>query len=376
MKNLLRAHVRISCFLLIALMCKGALSAESIATTAPDSERRIEALRNALINRALQAPTQIQSAAWIDESGRLQENTRITSDMKVRGIRIEPSPDAQDVTQEKIIIDAANSIISPAQCGAPTTQWTRSAILKIEQQRPNGVINQDHIAEIARITGDIFSEKWAEKGLWTLLPSSDLNLYEQMVRVGTQVSAPYKITISIGTSKIEPTQETISQSLLKLFSTNDSALPKTTLTLTVHLSEASSNKIIWSTSSPLHYPSAEVSIQKRPLPASISTQLHALIATWQQQVSIRLKCEPVFFNVSKNVDGSVTVNAGSGSGLRENDKVLVFDQTQVPRHILEGGLDKSVFLAEIESVSKNFAKLRFFSPPPSANASRWIAIPL
>ena len=121
MKKLLRAQVRISCFLLIALMCKGALSAESITTTAPDSERRIEALRNALINRALQAPTQIQSAAWIDESGRLQENTRITSDMKVRGIRIEPSPDAQDVTQEKIIIDAANSIISPTQCGAPTT---------------------------------------------------------------------------------------------------------------------------------------------------------------------------------------------------------------------------------------------------------------
>jgi len=376
MQKLLHAQVRISCFLLIALMCKGALSAESITTTAPDSERRIEALRNALINRALQAPTQIQSAAWIDESGRLQENTRITSDMKVRGIRIEPSPDAQDVTQEKIIIDAANSILSPTQCGAPTTQWTRSAILKIEQQGSNGVINQDHIAEIARITGDIFSETWGEKGLWTLLPSSGLNLYEQMVRVGTQVSAPYKITISIGTSKNEPIQETISQSLLKLLSTNVSVLPNTTLTLSVYLSEVSSNKIIWSTSSPLHYPSAEVSIRKSPLPASISTQLHALIATWQQQVNIRLKCEPIFFNVSTSVDGAVTVNAGSGSGLRENDKVLVFDQTQVPRHILEGGLDKSVFLAEIESVSKNFATLRFFSPPPSPNASRWIAIPL
>ena len=375
MQKLLHAHIRISCFLLIALMCKGALSAESVNATAPESERRLEALRNALINRALQAPTQIQSAAWIDESGRLQESTRITSDMKIRGIRFEPSPDAQDVTQEKIIIDAANSIISPTQCGAPTTQWTRSAILKIEQQESNGVINQDHIAEITRITGDIFSEKWTEKGLWNLLPSSDLNLYEQMVRFGTPVSAPYKINISIGASKNEPIQETISQSLLKLLSTNVSALPNTTLTLTVYLSEASSNRIIWSTSSPLHYPSAEVSIQKRPLPASISTQLHAFIATWQQQVNLRLKCEPIFFNVSTNVDGAVTVNAGSGSGIRENDKVLVFDQTQVPRHILEGGLDKSVFLAEIESVSKNSAKLRFFSPPKPPNAPRWIAIP-
>ena len=377
MQKLFHAQARISCFLLIALMCKGALSADSVNTAAPDSERRLEALRNALINRAMQAPTQIKSAAWVDESGRLQESTRITSDMKIRGIRFEPGQDAQDVTQEKIIIDAANSIISPTQCSAPTTQWTRSAIFKIEQPGSNGVINQDHMAEIIRIAGDIFSEKWAEKGLWSLLPASDLNIYEQMVSVGAQVSAPYKITISIGISKTEPIQKTIFQSVLKVFSTSVPVLPKATLTLTVYLSEASSNKIIWSTSSPLHYPSAEVSIRKRPLPDSISTQIYALVTTWKQQIDIRLKCEPIFFNVLTNVDGAITVNAGRDSGLRENDKVLVFDQTQVPRHILEGSLDKRVFLAEIESVSKYFAKLRFFSPPPptSSNASLWIATP-
>jgi len=375
MRNLSTTRTAAGFFLLIALVCKGAVSADSIGSATAHSEQRIEALRNALINRALQAPTRIKSSAWIDQSGRLQESTRITSDMTVRGIRLVASPDAQDVTDEKIIIDAANSVITPEKCSDANSTWMRRALLKIEQHGSNDGISADHMAEIIRTTNHLFAETWSSKGSWSLLPVSDLNHYEQLVRVGRPVSAPYGITVSIVMSKPEPKLKTISQNLKEAFFPPGAVLPDSTLTLTMNLSESTSGKTVLSSSAPLHFPATEVSILKRPLPGDISTQLAGVISRWKQQVDTKLKCEPIFFNVVNEADGTVNINAGQASGLRENDKVLVIDQGQVPQHILEGGLDKSVFLAEVESVSNYSSRLRFFSTPPGRNTSRWVAIP-
>ena len=375
MRNISTARTTAGFFLLIALACKGAVSADNIGSTTAHSEQRIEALRNALINRAMQAPTRIKSSAWIDQSGRLQESTRITSDMKVRGIRLAASPDAQDVTDEKIIIDAANSVITPEKCGDANSAWMRRAILKIKQHGSNDGISADHMAEIVRTTNHLLAETWSSKGSWNLLPASDLNHYEQLVQVGRPVSAPYGITVSIVTSKSELKLKTISQNLKEAFFPPSPVLPDSTLTLTMTLSESTSGKTVLSTSAPLHFPATEVSILKRPLPGDISTQLAGIISRWKQQVDTKLKCEPIFFNVVNEADGTVNINAGQASGLRENDKVLVIDQGQVPQHILEGGLDKSVFLAEVESVSNYSSRLRFFSTPPGRNTSRWVALP-
>ena len=375
MRNISNARTAAGFFLLIALVCKGAISADSIGSASAHSEQRIEALRNALINRAMQAPTRIKSSAWIDQSGRLQESTRITSDMTVRGIRLVANPDAQDVTDEKIIIDAANSVITPEKCSDANSAWLRRAILKIEQHGSNDGISADHMAEIVRATNHLFAETWSSKGSWNLLPASDLNHYEQLVRVGRQVSAPYGITVSIVTSKSEPKLKTTSQNLKEAFFPPSPLLPDSMLILTIILSESASGKTVWSSSAPLHFPATTVSILKRPLPGDISTQLASIISRWKQQVDTKLKCEPIFFNVVNEADGTVNINAGQSSGLRENDKVLVIDQGQVPQHILEGGLDKSVFLAEVESVSNYSSRLRFFSTPPGRNTSRWIAIP-
>jgi len=375
MRNISNARTAAGFFLLIALVCKGAISADSIGSASAHSEQRIEALRNALINRAMQAPTRIKSSAWIDQSGRLQESTRITSDMTVRGIRLVANPDAQDVTDEKIIIDAANSVITPEKCSDANSAWLRRAILKIEQHGSNDGISADHMAEIVRATNHLFAETWSSKGSWNLLPASDLNHYEQLVRVGRQVSAPYGITVSIVTAKLEPKLKTTSQNLKEAFFPPSPLLPDSMLILTIILSESASGKTVWSSSAPLHFPATTVSILKRPLPGDISTQLASIISRWKQQVDTKLKCEPIFFNVVNEADGTININAGQASGLRENDKVLVIDQGQVPQHILEGGLDKSVFLAEVESVSNYSSRLRFFSTPPGRNTSRWIAIP-
>ncbi|MFM7568692.1 MAG: hypothetical protein ACKO8O_08350, partial [Betaproteobacteria bacterium] len=48
------------------------------------SASRLETLRNALIDQALDAPVQISSNAWLDESGRLRHVSRFFSEVRAR----------------------------------------------------------------------------------------------------------------------------------------------------------------------------------------------------------------------------------------------------------------------------------------------------
>lgn len=362
--------------LLLALACKSALGADGAGNAAASAEQRLEALRHALIDRAMQAPSRIKSSAWIDESGRLQESTRITSEMQVRGIRLMANADAQDVNNEKIMIDAVNALITPGPCTGASAPWRRRATLKIEKPAAHhGAIGADQMAEIIRTTEYFLSETWGGRGAWSLLPASDLNQYEQLVSVGRAVTAPYGITLSVVAAKAGVKPKVIAQTVSALFAPATPVLPDSLLTLSINVTESASAQAVWSTAETIPVPGGEVSLQKRLLPDTVSAQIAGVISRWKQQLETVLKCEPVFFNVVRDSDGTLNINAGRGSGIRENDKVLVIDQEQIPRHILEGALDQGVFLAEVESVTSYSSRLRFFPKPPARSTSRWIAIP-
>ncbi len=51
-------------------------------------DAQLAAIRDALIEKALQGPTRVVSTAWIDDQGRLHEDAQMTNDMRVRGVRV------------------------------------------------------------------------------------------------------------------------------------------------------------------------------------------------------------------------------------------------------------------------------------------------
>jgi hypothetical protein len=73
--------------LLLALPLAGSVwAADSNLPVEP--KQRLEALQHALVSAAMGGQTRVRNAAWIDSTGKLHENTRITSDMKVRNIKL------------------------------------------------------------------------------------------------------------------------------------------------------------------------------------------------------------------------------------------------------------------------------------------------
>ena len=93
--------------LLLALPLAGALvCAHAGDTPLPtDPRKRLEALQNALVKAAMDGQTRVHTAAWVDNNGKLHENVRINSDMKVRGVRVLNYLQAEDGPSAAIIAE-------------------------------------------------------------------------------------------------------------------------------------------------------------------------------------------------------------------------------------------------------------------------------
>jgi hypothetical protein len=115
--------------LLLALPLAGALvSAYAGDTPLPtDPRKRLVALQNALVKAAMDGQTRVHTAAWVDNTGKLHENTRISSDMKVSGVRVLNYLQAEDGPSAAIIAEGKGITPSEEICRANLQRYRREA---------------------------------------------------------------------------------------------------------------------------------------------------------------------------------------------------------------------------------------------------------
>ncbi len=75
--------ISISLVFLLCLIGKGALSEELLS-----AEKRLEALRQSLLDEALTGEVEVVSSAFVDSAGQLHESAYITANKTVRGVRV------------------------------------------------------------------------------------------------------------------------------------------------------------------------------------------------------------------------------------------------------------------------------------------------
>ena len=115
--------------LLLALPLAGALvCAHAGDTPLPtDPRKRLEALQNALVKAAMDGQTRVHTAAWVDNNGKLHENVRINSDMKVRGVRVLNYLQAEDGPSAAIIAEGKGVMPGEEVCKANLQRYRREA---------------------------------------------------------------------------------------------------------------------------------------------------------------------------------------------------------------------------------------------------------
>lgn len=362
-------------FIFLALASAASAADVGGNEAAENTEARIEAIRNALLNRALQSEVRVRGMSWVDESGRLREHTLITSDLKVRGIRINAYVE-NDKPRESVVIDAVAAITSNKTCAAPDARLRRPALLEIDYQPKDAHSAQYQLAQVAKAVEKQVEAAFAGKGPWQLQKQSQLSDYAQLVNFGQRQSAPHRIRITVSQSGEAQHDGNAAAGIFRALAGLIGPPEAPRLALAISLIETATNRTVWNDSALLQLPAAPVSMQNRQPAQELQEAIARAVAEWDSKIGMLMKCEPVFFNLSALADGQHLINAGSAAGIRLHDKFVIVDQTRFPANVLGEELLQTVMLAEVESVSRSSAKIRIQGSRPANSGGRWVALPI
>ena len=345
------------------------------------SNARLESLRNALVDKALKAPTRVRSAAWVDESGRLRENTQIDSDIKLRGIRVLSYLEEPGGSKANIVADAGATLAAKNGCPQPGSRFKRHAAL-IETHAPgDGKSGYHFMPELADRTAKFLIRTFSQDENWVVTPAALAPTAYERTLLGTDTPAATPYVMRLHLEAIRTTPPVVlswaSTPVVDLFSEPPHRVPAKPLLLTLRVEERSSGRALWQKEAPFHYPESDVDGKRPPLPAGLTQALEDALLAWRAQMGAALRCEPLQFAVTVPESGDLTVHAGSRSGVRVGDHLLLVDRTRIPANMLEAGALDRAALFEVHSTATDRAVAkRVAGPAPLGRPGDLVAMPL
>mgnify|MGYP001246509813 FL=1 len=354
-----------------------------------EPKQRLLALQNALIKTAMESQTRVKSAAWMDSSGKLHENTRITSDMEVSGVRVlsylqsKNGNSAEITTGQKLIINKDKSCKSVSNRYRKVSTIDTGLFLNIsdgEKYVWNRLLTQVR----KRIQSN-----YNTSGKW-LINSATLvqeTTYDSIF-TGSRDNSPYQMFVEIlppGALGIEPVRpnnanENGLKKLIKFsknyLSDNNRNNPSKPFVMRLSIFERKNQFLIWQKSIPLFFPETKIEYNSKPLPPGLLSELDRILLLWQNQIDKDFKCIPNQFNVKVEGENILIINGGKSSGLMVGDQLLLMNREHLPSRILEPESNKHLALAKVTRVEAEVAYLEKLAGPSENNIiGDWVATP-
>jgi len=375
--------------LLLALSVTGsALAAEPALPT--DPRQRLEALQHALVKAAMAGQTRVRSAAYIDSSGALHETTRITSDMKVRGVRVLSYLEDEGGSSASIFAESKAVTPSDEACRASSQKYRREATLETavrfvasgDERYDTGLLIAQARARLVAQAGA--SRKWLLTAPIKMPESS----YERLLTGAKPDYAPYQMLLELlpaGALGVQParivkTREQQGVEMLKAARdyVMDEPPKRAALSFVMRLSvtERSSHKLLWQDAVPLVFPETDIKTTSQPLPPQLALSLDRMLQNWLGQLDANFGCRPLQFNVLQEAAAGWTINGGQSAGLSVGDQLLLLDRDHLPARILEPGSAEHMALVEVVNVGSGLATVRKLAGPATmTKAGDWVATP-
>ena len=358
--------------------------------TSATAEARLEALRHALIDKALESPTRIRTSAWVDETGTLRENVQINSDVRLRGIRIlsyldQNSPDQNSPEQARMVVEAEASArrLRASSCAtpAPGQRIKRHAALISHFMPSDGRRGYYFVPELATEAQALLIKLFALEDSWVVTPAGPSGSSYEQALFGRDMPRASAYTMRIGLEAVEaapmPPLDQAVKAVLRTFGYETQTLPALPLRLSLQVEERSSGRVLWRNEAMIDYPEARVSMERSPLPVEMRRALETSLRHWQKNIQQALACEPLQFEATLIQADQITIAAGNRVGIRAGDQLLLVDRSRFPSNMLEkNSLDKAT-LIEIQSVSQDHSLARRIAgPPPAPLKTNLVAMPL
>ncbi len=349
------------------------------------AEAQLEAIRRALIDKAMGSTTRVSSTAWLNEKGELMEASQFRTDMQVRGVRVLEYVGEEEPRAVVQVQDSQSAPAVPA-CREPDSRetWRHPLALRVQVDRPQ----DPQWATVSQQAG-----RWLEQALRGMAQAEGATL------------DPYSLP---------PVRNRYEEALLSF------PQPRSTLVLTVrlrlqegwepgrpgarrHLWEARARewlewrpadrramtlRVDWDLARVGEAPLLQ---QRSLLPVVVDTRgrptamfedatrhmvLQEAAHRWQA-LQGTLDCEPLVYEARPVGDGQVMLMAGIDAGLRVGDRLVLVDGRHVPSRLLEAEAAPHLALLEVQRVQGQRAQARQVAGPRLAmdGSQDWVAMP-
>ncbi|MEN9689252.1 MAG: hypothetical protein RI998_1249 [Pseudomonadota bacterium] len=318
------------------------------------AEDRLQAIRESLVKRAMEGPTEVRSAAFIDGSGVLREASSFVTGMEVRGIRVMAY--GRDLDQVEM-----NSKPLPAgTCKTPAKLAAWHQMVWEMQYGSNIPVNQQFEAQqvALQLKQEVFKAA-QQASQWRVVERAVVNSsYEQLLVGQGDHHIPYVLKITLTPSMAAGMPQVSAYDLRweLLVKSNGER---------VYVAEQQIN---------IDQP-RQVPTSSRPLSPVVVAQIQAALDGFVKGMERTLSCRVPQFDIVKVRSDSVRIAGGATSGLKMGAHMVLTDRQQLPARTLEPKALESLALAEVVSLGPHHAELKLKSAHKFAGNTQWVAIP-
>lgn len=374
-----------ACLMLAVCSVAGAAWAQQARST---PEGQLQAIREALIEKAMGANTRVSATSWINERGELMEASQFRTDMQVRGVRVLEYMGEQTPKAVVDVAAASKADASAAQpvCRDPGAQgsWRHPMSLRVQAVSAADPQLGMLVSQAARwVESSLRAQAQAEGAVLDTVQTMEArNRYEEAVWSAPQPRSPLTLQVRVRVlpgwdAPVAGARRVQWESRVREWAGwAEPDRQAMTLQLEWSLARSGESPVLQHTS---QLPVVAEALQRPTRQWSHQARQHLMaeLAHRWQVLQGTLDCEPLVYEARSQGPGQVLLMAGQDAGLRPGDRLVLVDARHVPRRLLEPEAAAHLALLEVQQVQGQRAQARQVAGPAMSidSAQHWLAMP-
>jgi hypothetical protein len=330
------------------------------------SEERLEAIRQGLVQAALEGATRVESMAWIDGQGVLREGSSFRSGMDVRGVQVlNYVRDNSGQPQARLQLPPRQDLLKrPATASPCANSAALRHVIGFRMTLEGGwSVDEAPLAQaLGQHTASLLQQSGGVASAWAVLPrpAPAQTDYERLLLATSADQLPWQANLLV---KPAP----------PLAATGAARYLSVMVRLHFSLVARGQTRPAFEGSVQLEVPRQAQAWGRPQLEAAARAQASQLIQPWVQALSAQFSCEAVLPEVTAVRGPELSINAGTLAGVRAGDEWLLADPQRFPQQILASGVAATAVLARVGQVYPHHAQLQIVAGPSDTVRTDWRA---
>ena len=366
-----------------------------MAADALSAEERLAAVRQSLLQAALEAPTKVVATSWIDEQGALREMNSFRNGMQVRGVRIvsyerDANGQPNAAVQWDKVADPADK--TPPVCPPPSDRFKHLVTLQWDLPANLPADERWMLESLRALVGERLRASASAAGQWRLrdrLPEPQ-GAYARALLGDANPAATWSATVRMtqvppvvaqAPSKPSTDPNAVAVRVPGWFSGSSSpqlywdSAPRLSVRLELVLQERDVIRPAFARTLHLDLLSEQVGFGPVQLSEATRIALGPQLTYLADSVGAALACRAFNPQVTLADGTEFQIDAGAASGLQVGDEWVLVNGQQIPQRSLDAGVIAQTVLARVSSVSEGSARLQWLAGPQKAVQTQWRAWP-